>query len=286
MRVRVGDTWLWIDVDGAKLVPEGPVLRERPTVVLLHPGPGFDHSIFKLLVGPQLARIAQVVYVDQRGHGRSGDGAAESLVLDRWADDVRELCDAVGIDRPVVFGAGWGAQVAARYAARHPDHPGRLVLASPGSRLVPARVVSVYDRIGEPEAGDVAHRFHADPSDQTFAEFARVCLPLLSSRTVTAETITLASWNPAAYINWLRGEGATVDIREGLELIQAPVLVVTGDDDPVMPLASVEETVAALPSERVRFVRYAGARHRLFYDAPEAFDELTRFVLEPDEDEA
>jgi len=280
MRVSVGDVRLFFDVEGPKLVPDGPVVRERPTIVLLHPGPGFDHSIYKLLLGPQLAELAQVVYLDQRGHGRSGDGAPEALVLDRWADDVYELCVALGIEAPVVLGSGWGALVAARYGARHPEHPSRLVLVSPGARLVPARVVAVYDRLGEPEAGDVAHRFHADPNEQTFGEFVRVCLPLLSSRTVSAETITLASWNPAAYINWLRGEGATVDIREGLDRIRAPVLVLTGDDDPVMPLASVEETVAALPPRRARFIRYPGARHRVFFDAPEAFDELKRFLLE------
>jgi pimeloyl-ACP methyl ester carboxylesterase len=280
MRVSVGGVRIFFDVDGAKLVPDGSGMRERPTILLLHPGPGFDHSIYKLVLGPRLADLAQVIYVDQRGHGRSGNGTAETLVVDRWADDVRELCDALGIERPAVLGAGWGALVAARYGVRHPDHPGRLILVSPGARVVPSRIVSVFDRLGEPAAGEAAHRFYADPSEETFADFVRLCIPLVSSQTVTAETITLASWNPAAYIDWVRGEARTLDIREGLDGVRAPVLVLTGEDDPIMPLASVEETVAALPSDNARFVSYPLARHRLFVDEPSAFDDLRGFLLE------
>jgi pimeloyl-ACP methyl ester carboxylesterase len=58
--VRVGDVRLFFDVEGAKLVPDGARLRERPTLVLLHGGPGFDHSSFKPLFS-RLADAAQMV---------------------------------------------------------------------------------------------------------------------------------------------------------------------------------------------------------------------------------
>lgn len=74
MHVVVNGTRLWFDVDGPALVPEGPEMRERPTVVLLHGGPGsFDHSYFKPDF-TRLTREAQVVYLDLRGHGRSAWG--------------------------------------------------------------------------------------------------------------------------------------------------------------------------------------------------------------------
>ncbi len=62
MHVEVNGTRLWFDVDGPALVPDGPEMRERPTVVLLHGGPGsFDHSYFKPDFG-RLSQAAQVVY--------------------------------------------------------------------------------------------------------------------------------------------------------------------------------------------------------------------------------
>jgi hypothetical protein len=49
--VSVGDVRLFVDVDGAKLVPDGESMRERPTIVMLH-GNGADHSPFKERFAP------------------------------------------------------------------------------------------------------------------------------------------------------------------------------------------------------------------------------------------
>ena len=38
---------LFFDVEGGKLVPDGPAMREKPTLLLLHGGPRADHSIYK-----------------------------------------------------------------------------------------------------------------------------------------------------------------------------------------------------------------------------------------------
>ena len=62
MHINVNGTRLWFDVDGLALVPDANDVRQRPTVVLVHGGPGvYDHSYFK----PHFARLAdhtQVVY--------------------------------------------------------------------------------------------------------------------------------------------------------------------------------------------------------------------------------
>src|SRR5215204_2110930 len=100
MRIQVGDARLFFDVEGTKLVAEGPWMRERQTVVLIHPGPGFDHGLFKVQLGPWLSAGTQVVYLDLRGGGRSDRSTPEERRLERWADDVKELCDAIRIVRP------------------------------------------------------------------------------------------------------------------------------------------------------------------------------------------
>ena len=81
MHVQVNGTRLWFDVESPAVVLDGREMRERPTVVLVHGGPGSDdHSYFK----PDFARLsacAQVIYLDLRGHGRSawGDPAHGAL---------------------------------------------------------------------------------------------------------------------------------------------------------------------------------------------------------------
>jgi pimeloyl-ACP methyl ester carboxylesterase len=129
MHVSVNGVRLFFDVEGAKLVPDGPRMREKPTLLMLHGGPGFDHSIYKPAYSA-LADIAQVIYLDHRGNGRSEDGPPESWNLAQWGDDVRTFCDVLGIADPIVLGASFGGMVALAYATRHPDHPSKLVLIS------------------------------------------------------------------------------------------------------------------------------------------------------------
>jgi pimeloyl-ACP methyl ester carboxylesterase len=66
MRVLVNGVRLFFDVEGLSLVPDGPTMREKPTLLLLHGGPGFDHSIYKPAYS-SLADCAQVIYLDHRG---------------------------------------------------------------------------------------------------------------------------------------------------------------------------------------------------------------------------
>ena len=96
MHVSVNGVRLFFDVEGAKLVPDGPVMREKPVLLMLHGGPGADHSIYRPAYSA-LADIAQIVYLDHRGNGRSEDGPRESWNLAQWGDDVRAFCDVLGI---------------------------------------------------------------------------------------------------------------------------------------------------------------------------------------------
>src|SRR5438132_7183123 len=127
MHILVNGVKLFFDVEGAGLIPEGPAMGEKPTLVLLHGGPGFDHTNFKPLYAP-LADVAQIIYLDHRGNGRSDAGPRESWTLAQWGDDVKAFCEALGIVRPIVLGVSFGGMVAMAYATRHPAHPSKLVL--------------------------------------------------------------------------------------------------------------------------------------------------------------
>src|ERR1700674_5895877 len=97
-RVQIGDIRLFFDVEGSKLRPKGLAMCEVPPLLLLHGGPGFDHSGFKPDFA-QLADVAQVVYLDHRGSGRSDRGSVERWKLNQWADDVRSFCDTLEIEK-------------------------------------------------------------------------------------------------------------------------------------------------------------------------------------------
>ena len=101
----------FFEVEGVKLRPDGPRMREVPTLILLHGGPGFDHSTYKPLFSA-LADAVQVVYLDHRGQGRSDDRSTpEHWNLNQWAQDLKAFCDALEIENPIVLGNSFGGFV-------------------------------------------------------------------------------------------------------------------------------------------------------------------------------
>lgn len=282
MRVSVRGIELFFDLDGAKLALDGPWMRERPTVVLLHTGPGIDHSFYKDHLGPALAESAQVVYLDLRGSGRSDWSEQEHWTLDTWVEDVREFLEILEIERPVVLGTAFGGSIALLLAARHPDAVGRLVLVSTVARFVPARAIAVLDRLGGAEAGEIAARYFAEPSQATFAEFLRVCVPLYTRNPLTPDAIARIQMNFELIMFWERERGGQFDLREEAARVTCPTLVLAGEDDPSTTIAGAEELVAALPPGLARFERYTDTGHGVFRDRPDAI-ELVREFLAPAE---
>ncbi|MFN0184084.1 MAG: alpha/beta fold hydrolase [Aquabacterium sp.] len=270
---------LYVDIDGAGLVPDGPRMRQKPTLIALHGGPGFDHSSFKPAFSA-LTDIAQVVYVDHRGHGRSDRAPVETLTLDRLADDIVLLCAALGIERPVVLGQSYGGFVAQRYLARHPAHPGRVVLSSTSHHLGLERKVAMFERLGGPQARDIARAFWTTPDAQTWAAYEVACSPLYNTRRAANDDAKRRSIRELEILfAFGRGEHPRMNLRPGLATVQCPVLVLSGDADPVTPVEDGEEITAAIPAPHGQFVRIADAGHGTWRDQPEpAMAALRAFI--------
>jgi len=283
MRVSLGDVSLWFDVSGPSVIPQGDTTVERPVLVAVHGGPGLDHMTVKPALEP-LAGDFQVLYFDLRGHGRSDRGSAESWNMRTWADDLRRLCDALGLRKPVILGSSFGGDVALTYAALFPDHPGGVILANTtGGHYDQQLVIEAFGRLGGPEAAGVIQRIYADAAGDHQAEFNRVCYPLYSatpdwadeSRRFQARMIR----NPDVASHYSSNEAPGFDPWSLLGAVQCPILVLAGEDDPVCPLPIVEELASQLPAGTTRLVRLPGARHTTFRDRPDlAFPAVRNFV--------
>ena len=278
MRVQVGDIKLWFDVEGSGLVPDGAAMRERPTLLLLHGGPGFDHSLFKPAYG-QLVDSAQVVYLDHRANGRSDHGDPSKWRLDVWADDVRAFCDALDIEHPIVLGWSFGGMVAMHYAARHPDHPAKLILQSTAAQMNIDRIVEGFQRVGGDEPAEVARAFWSGGGPEQMLAYATTCLPLYGPTAPDPEVQVRVQPNLELL---MRPGGVMLDMNllPGLAEIRCPTLVIAGEDDPICSIEAMQDVADALPTELVRFERIPKAGHYAHVDDPERFFGLVReFVV-------
>lgn len=82
----------------------------------------------------RFARTRPVIVLDQRGHGRTGDGPGP-ITYEALADDAAAVLDAAGVRQADVFGYSMGGGAAIQLAIRHPAKVAKLVTASAGTRL-------------------------------------------------------------------------------------------------------------------------------------------------------
>jgi pimeloyl-ACP methyl ester carboxylesterase len=282
VEVAVNGTRLWFDVDGAALVPDGPVMRRRPTVVLVHGGPAsYDHSYFKPDFA-RLTRVAQVVYLDLRDHGRSARHDPAAWSFEVCADDIRAFCDALGIARPIVLGHSMGGMLVVVYGARHPGHAGGLILQSTMARFDLERLVEGFRRFGGDEVAELARRDYGGGDETTDAEWDRV-FAVFGPRVPDAEQLGRRLRNPA--IAERGGELLTTfDAVDQLGRITSPTLVSVGTLDAVTPVEAAREIADGLPPGLGRLSILEGAGHFPWLDMPDAyFADLEAFITEVDE---
>ncbi len=271
---------MFFDVEGTKLRPDGPGMREVPTLLLLHGGPGSDHSPYKPAFAA-LTDVIQVVYLDHRGAGRSDRGSPERWNLAQWADDVKAFCDVLEIQRPIVLGISFGGFVAMAYATRYPDHPGKLILNSTKARRGNlSRMAAACKRLGGAPAEQACRAQIENPCPETIAEFQRVCGPLGHRQPIDPHVMARQVRNMELWAHFLGGEISRFDFLPDLHRVKCPTLVLGAEDDVITPIGDAEDIAAALPAHLVRFERFANAGHAIFVDAPERFFNVVReFIL-------
>jgi proline-specific peptidase len=281
MVVTVNGVKLFFDVEGAKLVPNGAVMQERPTVVLLHGGPGADHSHYRPDMSA-LADVAQLIFYDHRGNGRSEAGPQAQWNLAQWGDDVKALCDALGIVKPIVFGASFGGMVALSYATRHPGHAAKLILMSTAARggAHTQRRVDLFAQLGGAEVGALAKRrlIDGDTSPEVLQAWLRLALPHYNRSKADPQALKRAVLHEEATRWFMRvgGEGNTFDLRGDLHRINCPVLLMGGVLDPMLPIENQRDIAALLSADLLRYVEFENCGHGLVADAPERALQLMR----------
>ena len=269
MRIEIDGGRLFFDVVGAKLVPDGSRMIERPTVIALHGGPGGDHSYLKYELAP-LADVAQLVFPDMRSTGRSDHTSSERWSVYRWADDVRALCGALEIEKPIVLGHSYGGYVAIAYASRYPDHPGKLILYGAEARQHAAESLETFRRLGGARAYRAAKKFFDGPNLKTGVAFTKHCLPLYTRKPeedLNKHMRMLA--NGEMTMQLLQSELRTIDLTPHMGSIRCPTLILSGEDDPACPVEGAMEMAALLPAQLVRFERISNAGHSVLNDQPE-----------------
>ena len=133
----------WTRYDGLRMHVRNWGGEGRP-VVLLH-GLASTCRIWDF-VAPILARDFSVIAIDQRGHGDSGK-PEQGFDFASVGSDVAALLEGRGIQRPVLVGHSWGADVALELAVAHPVLLQGIVFVDGGTIDASARYDTLDDAL-------------------------------------------------------------------------------------------------------------------------------------------
>jgi proline iminopeptidase len=287
MFARLEDLEIFFDVSGSHFGIEGTGLVERPTIIAIHGGLGFDHGYLKPALD-QFRDEAQVILVDLRGHGRSSRPPLEACGLEEMADDIAALCTRLGIRRPILFGHSAGGFVALHTVLRHPGLVGGLVLCNSAATRAP---VIDEENVPEPtlasratpEALAVAMRLSSgDLTEETVSAFATIVAPYYAAPDHMAFVtgwLALSTLNQAMLRHFLRSLGPSYDVRMQLGAINVPTLILSGSHDWACTPGASRLLAREIPAATL--IRFEESGHFPFHEEPRKFKEsVLAFIRE------
>ncbi|MCC7366733.1 MAG: alpha/beta fold hydrolase [Dehalococcoidia bacterium] len=238
-----------------------------PGLLLLHAFP-LDASMWR----PQVAAFEHertVVAPNLPGFG--GELLCDApLSIDLAADHAAAAVRAAGLDSVVVCGLSMGGYVALGMWRRHRDLVAGLVLANTRA--------NADDAAGQERRRQLAARLRAEGNGFLAADPP----PLLSSgapgELLTLVKATIASQPAEAIAQAAEMMAARPDATASLADISVPALVISSDEDTLIPPDATQAAADAIPGARFVLIQRAG--HLSNLEQPVAFNRLLRNLLE------
>lgn len=263
----------FVEVSGVRLHVRDSGPKDAPAVILIH---GFGASLhtWELWAGPLSQRL-RVIRYDLTGAGLTGADPTGDYTDERSMQLLIALMDRFGIAHASIVGHSMGGRVAWRFAADHPERVDRLVLVAPDGFASPG---FEYDR---------------KPDVPAVMELMRFVMPKALLRMnlapayadqekLTDEVVTryfdlmVAPGVRGALLERLR-QVVRRDPVPKLASIQAPVLLVWGEQDAAIPVTNAADYQKAL--KRSQLVTFPGVGHIPQEEAPEVSLQAVRAFL-------
>ncbi len=239
---------LRVSAGGADLAVE--VRGEGAPILFIHGFP-FDRTVWR----HQLAGLSRWKRIapDLRGAGASS-APADGYSVARYADDIVQVLDALGLERAVVCGLSLGGYVLFELLRRHPGRVRAAVFCSSK-----AAADSAEARRGRDEMAALAER----EGSRAVAE--RLLPQLLAAATFAAQPDVVAHVREMiertpvpGLVGALRALRDRPDSTSMLGAIGVPSLVVAGQDDKIAPADGLRAMAEAIPSARFAVIPAAG----------------------------
>jgi pimeloyl-ACP methyl ester carboxylesterase len=237
-----------------------------PTILLVHGFP-LDHTMWSAQIDG-LAASYRVIAPDLRGFGQSSLGNADlhdGISMERYADDLAELLDALAIEEPVVLaGFSMGGYVAWQFVRQHSSRLWALIQcdtrAAADSDEARAGRLKMAENVAEWGSSRVADMMEPKLfAPQTFETKLAIVASVRRVMELTSPTAIAAAQ---------RGMASRPDVSSLLSTISIPTLLIGGAHDAISPPDEMRSIAAAIPG--AEFIEIPAAGHMTTMENPEA----------------
>jgi pimeloyl-ACP methyl ester carboxylesterase len=234
----------------------------------------------------------RMVFYDQRGHGRSGEGAPETYTLTQLGRDLESVLEVIAPHGLIVLvGHSMGGMTVLSHARQFPEQYGRRIV---GAALISSAAEGVIrSPLGEILKNPAleAIRFTARSAPKLMHRGRNVSRSLIGpvlraasysdlqvSRSLDAFSQQMMNDTPIATLVGFLHALEVHDETAGLwTLLRIPTLIACGDHDLITPDEYSRKMAASLPQSELVIV--TGASHLALLDKPDAInDGLVRLV--------
>ncbi len=216
----------------------------------------------------QLSDIAQIIFFDMRGHGRSDLNNAANWTLTQWGRDVAEFCDNLGLNNPIIAGFSFGGWVALSYAIQFPDHPSKLILCNTEAKVDFQARIAAYRKKGGAKVAAIVEKLAYEPDEKTEQQYIEHCIPLFCEHPYTDQELNRCFRRTQVWNRFDQNEYRTFDFLPELDKIHCPTLVLAGTEDPEHPPTSAKKMVTALSNCETEYALIRDAGDPVYRDKP------------------
>lgn len=283
MKAKIRGTEIYFDIAGMQLQPIGNHFVERPVVFMLHGGPGGDHLRFKQH-SLALQEVAQLVFIDHRGCGRSKKTKQKEYTLENNVEDIEALRLYLGLARICILGTSYGGMVAQAYATRYPKNLDKLILVatSPSYRFLNEAKKRLQERGTPKQIAFSEHLWNGTfKNHKHIMEFFKIMDSLYSTtmkkNRKKAFSKSMTIWSHEALNEGFKGFLHHYDVIAKLKKITCPTLILAGQEDWICSPAQAKTIAQHIPHSRLKIFKHCG--HAIAVDAHAQYIKIIKHFL-------
>jgi proline iminopeptidase len=229
-------------------------------LIVLHGGPGMDHTMFRPYLDP-LSDDFRLLYVDERGQGRSDRVDPATLSLEAFARDVDLLAEALELDSFALLGHSFGA-IIATYHATELGSATAYIISGGGdaSEALDADVAAALDALGD-EGTEIAASWEAEKTVETeeqLKQLLRDQMPFHFHGEPPPGYGEETVGTPEVLRHFAQIGYGSFDYRPKLREIDKPTLVIVGERDRTTTPRAARILHGGIPSSELIVIADAG----------------------------